>query len=117
MKKSLLPVLCLSVLMSVPAQAADDKKEPSPEFTQAFLDDAENFTAGKEIWKEQCAHCHGAKAYPGKAPKLKPRRYKPKFVFDRVSNGFRKMPAWKDVYTTEERMKIVAYVMSRKFSP
>ncbi len=55
--------------------------------------------------------------HPGKAPKLKPWRYKADFVFDRITNGFQKMPAWKDVYTKEERMALVAYILSDDFSP
>ena len=97
--------------------AADGGKEPSPAFSDDFLATPSNIEAGKEMWKEQCRHCHGRSAYPGKAPKLKPRRYKPDFVYDRVTNGFRKMPAWKEVYDQEERMKIVAYVLSKDFSP
>jgi len=64
-----------------------------------------------------CTHCHGAKAYPGKAPKLEPRRYKPDFVWDRVHNGFRNMPPWKEVYTPEQEIAIVAYVLSDEFWP
>ena len=86
-------------------------------FTPEFLADPEHIAAGKAIWMGQCALCHGARAYPGKAPKLKPKRYTPNFVYDRVTNGFRKMPAWKDVYDEEERMDLVAWILSRKFSP
>jgi cytochrome c5 len=86
-------------------------------FTPEFLADPEHIAAGKEIWQGQCALCHGAKAYPGKAPKLKPKRYTPNFVYDRITYGFRKMPAWKDVYDEEERMDLVAWILSRKFSP
>ncbi len=53
----------------------------------------------------------------GQGAKLKPAKYTPEFVFDRVTHGFRKMPAWKDVFTKEERMAVSAYVKSRKFSP
>lgn len=73
--------------------------------------------AGRELWQDQCRHCHGRSAYPGKAPKLKPRRYKPDFVYDRVTKGFRKMPAWKEIYSREERMNVVAYILSKKFAP
>jgi cytochrome c2 len=99
--------------------AADAKpaEESVPELTEAVLNDPANIAMGGEIWGEQCRHCHGRNAYPGKAPKLKPRRYKPEFVFDRVTNGFRKMPSWKDVYSLDERVAIVAYVKSKKFSP
>lgn len=86
-------------------------------FTEEYLNDPESLAAGKELWQDTCRHCHGRAAYPGKAPKLRPRRYTPEFVFDRVTNGFRKMPGWKDVFTKEERMSIVAYVLSRSFSP
>ena len=37
-------------------------------------------------------------------------------VWDRVYNGFG-MPPWKDVYTDEEVVAIVAYVMSDDFFP
>jgi mono/diheme cytochrome c family protein len=97
-------------------QTADSSEGPV-EFTDDYLQDPENLLVGKEIWQEQCRHCHGKAAYPGKAPKLKPRRYKPDFVFDRVTNGFRKMPAWGEIFSQSERMSIVAYVLSKEFSP
>lgn len=99
------------------ASQEEAPKEPPPEFTEAYLNDKENRKAGKTVWVEQCRHCHGSSAYPGKAPKLKPYSYKPDFVFDRVTNGFRKMPAWGDVYSKEERMAVVAYILSDDFSP
>ncbi len=99
------------------ATAEATEPQAPPEFTDAVLSDQAIITAGGEIWTAQCRHCHGANAYPGKAPKLKPRRYKPEFVFDRVTNGFRKMPAWKDVYTRDELVAVVAYIKSKKFSP
>jgi cytochrome c5 len=92
-------------------------KNTELEFTEEFLNDPEHIAAGKEIWEEQCSLCHGARAYPGKAPKLKPKRYTANFVYDRITNGFRKMPSWKDVYDEEERMDIVAWVKSRHFAP
>ena len=108
----------IAVLFINPIAAQNDKTpEPSPEFTDEFLNDAEHQAIGQQIWQKQCRHCHGRSAYPGKAPKLKPRRYKPDFVYDRVANGFRKMPAWKGVYSQQELMSIVAYIMSKNFSP
>jgi mono/diheme cytochrome c family protein len=91
--------------------------EAPVEFTAAYLNDPAVFEQGKEIWFKQCTHCHGFKAYPGKAPKLKPKRYTPEFVYKRVSKGFKKMPAWESVYKKEELMAVVAYVKNRKFSP
>lgn len=98
-------------------KAAEAAHEEAVEFTEAFLADPANIEGGKQIWEDQCRHCHGRSAYPGKAPKLKPKSYTPEFVFDRVTNGYRKMPAWKDVYTTDERMDVVAFVLSKKFAP
>ncbi len=89
----------------------------APAISEAFLEDPANIAAGGELWEQQCRHCHGRSAYPGKAPKLKPRKYTPEFVYDRVANGFRKMPPWKDVYSEEQLQAIVAYVLSREFSP
>ena len=93
------------------------KSVPPVPFTPEFLSNETNISVGGEHWAAQCRHCHGAKAYPGKAPKLKPGKYKPDFVYRRVTDGFRKMPAWKDTYTDEERMQIVAYILSGSFSP
>ncbi len=121
-KKSLAVLVAAGAIAGIGAVAAveavaQDGAEKPPDFTEAYMNDPANVAAGKEIWTEQCRHCHGKAAYPGKAPKLKPRRYKPKFVYDRMTDGFRKMPPWKDVYNREERMSVVAYVKSREFSP
>lgn len=99
------------------ATAAVGKSEPPFPFTEEYLQASENIAVGETIWADQCRHCHGAKAYPGKAPKLRPARYKPDFVYRRVADGFRKMPGWKEVYTEEEMMQIVAYILAPQFSP
>jgi mono/diheme cytochrome c family protein len=107
---------CAAVTTGLSVRAEDAAEKP-PEFTEAYLTDPANIEAGHAVWQEQCRHCHGKSAYPGKAPKLKPKRYKPEFVFKRVTNGFRKMPSWKEVFSYEERKAVVAYVLSKKFSP
>lgn len=109
--------LFLAVGGNLATGATKVKSKPPIPFTEDYLGSADNIASGGEIWADQCRHCHGAKAYPGKAPKLKPHKYKPDFVYRRVTDGFRKMPAWLDVYSDEERMQIVAYILSRKFSP
>lgn len=107
-------LLAMGMGIGISTAVADDAPDV---FTQEYLDDPKNIEQGKEIWHEQCTHCHGFKAYPGKAPKLKPKRYKPGFVYRRVSKGFKKMPAWNEVYEVDEMRAVVAYVKSRKFSP
>lgn len=98
-------------------RAADNGKIPPPPMTAEMLGDPARIAVGAAIWHEQCTHCHGAKAYPGKAPKLRPARYKPEFVFHRVANGFKGMPAWGELYSEDELIGIVAYVKSKEFSP
>jgi mono/diheme cytochrome c family protein len=125
MEPSMKPVvaLALAVALVLPAARAEAQEtvsvgsQPPHPFTEEFLADPANIAAGEVIWQEQCQHCHGAKAYPGKAPKLKPSGYKPEFVYRRITDGFRAMPPWIDVYTDEERMQIVSYVLSKGFSP
>jgi len=104
-------------LLAGPAWSDDEIVVEDVEFTDEYMANAEAIEAGGVIWVDQCAHCHGAKAYPGKAPKLKPSKYKPDFVFYRITKGFKGMPPWKDVYTVDERMAVVAYIMSDDFSP
>jgi mono/diheme cytochrome c family protein len=98
------------------AEEGEDGEEEVAVFTEEFLNDPVHQDAGKVVW-ETCSGCHGARAYPGKAPKLKPKKYTPDFVFDRVTHGYKKMPAWKDVFTKDERMDVVAYILSHDFSP
>lgn len=115
MRQAVAP-LVLAVALGAAAYAQEVSKPPEP-FTEDFLTDEENIEAGKAVWDEQCKHCHGKDAYPGKAPKLKPYKYEPEFVYRRVTDGFRKMPPWKDVYSDLERMQVSAYILSKEFSP
>ncbi len=91
--------------------------ETVPKFDKAFLTDPKNIAAGEKVWHAQCRHCHGAKAYPGKAPKLNPGQLEPEFIFDRVTNGFGKMPSWKAVFSLAQRRSVVAYIKSDDFWP
>jgi mono/diheme cytochrome c family protein len=95
-------------------KAADEKP---PVFDKTFLSDPANIELGKKVWDEQCRHCHGAAAYPGKAPKLNPGQLEPDLIYDRVTNGFGKMPPWKDVFSVMQRAGVVAYIKSGDFSP
>jgi len=114
-----LAALGAAVAFGTIAAAQSDGEDPVPpaEFTEEFLADEANIAAGRAVWEGQCRACHGRAAYPGKAPKLRPRRYTADFIYDRASNGFRRMPAWRDVFTDLERMQVAAYILSRRFSP
>jgi mono/diheme cytochrome c family protein len=113
--------LAIGALAPTQAQQADAKaapaEEPVPKFDPDYLSQEANIKVGQTVWSNQCRHCHGNSAYPGKAPKLNPGALAPEFIFDRVTYGFRAMPSWKDVFTTEERKAVVAYIKSPSFSP
>ncbi len=117
--------LAQSNLIEAPEMTPEDAEKVSPEvaaetppdFTEEYLHDATNIAAGKEIWDGLCTGCHGARAYPGKAPKLRPKRYTPEFAFHQTTFGGKKMPPFGDVYTQEERMAVVAYILSENFAP
>jgi mono/diheme cytochrome c family protein len=98
-------------------QAASAPQEPAPQFDPGYLSNSKNIDVGREVWEQQCRHCHGKSAYPGKAPKLNPGQYTPDFVYDRVTYGFGKMPPWKDVFSLEQRKAVTAYIKSDNFAP
>ena len=89
----------------------------TPSFTDTVMKDTSLIALGQQVWDGQCRHCHGNSAYPGKAPKLKPSSYQPDFVYDRVTNGFRKMPAWRDIFNERQRVGVTVYIMSDTFAP
>lgn len=127
MIRSIVALLCALAAASVAAgggkaaspagSAGKQNAEPVPVFDQAYMSNPRNIKAGQKVWEEQCRHCHGAAAYPGKAPKLNPGQLQPDLIFDRVTYGFGKMPAWKAVFSLEQRKAVVAYVKSHDFSP
>jgi mono/diheme cytochrome c family protein len=104
-------------LSAMPAAAQQKGAEKPPVFDKKYLSNAANIELGRTVWDNQCRHCHGASAYPGKAPKLNPGQLDAEFIYERVTNGFGKMPAWKDVFSVKERMAVTAYIKSGDFSP
>lgn len=87
-----------------------------PPFPKELLGDAAYEAEGKEVFGKICKFCHGKSAYPGKAPKLNPSRYTAEFVYDRVTNGFRGMPPFKEQFSEKERQAVTAFIMSKGFS-
>jgi mono/diheme cytochrome c family protein len=111
-------LVCLTPLVGVvlipyapPGQAQDVL------FTAEFLNDPHHIALGKQLWDKRCRLCHGKETYPGAAPPLQPWKYTAEFVYDRITNGFRGMPALKEEFSEAERKAIVSYVLSRQFSP
>lgn len=114
--KALVLILTALMALALPpswkAAVADET-----ELTEEFLSDPENITLGQELWRQQCVKCHGAGSYPGKAPKLNPRRMAPDEIYLKTTYGFGRMPPWEDVFSDHERMAITAYMKSDRFSP
>jgi len=102
---------CVAILLG-----ASGASRAAGEFTDQFLNDPAVIESGKTVWNKRCKFCHGKTAYPGKAPRLDPSRYQPEFVFDRVTNGFKGMPALKSEFNEEQRRAVTAYIMSGEFS-
>ena len=71
--------------------------------------------AGRDVYAEHCAECHGEKlTATGAAPDLKLLRADQKAHFDEiVRNGKGQMPAWEGMISDEEIGQIWAYVRSR----
>ena len=84
-------------------------------FSPEFVKSPQTIEMGRKVWQERCVFCHGKDVYPGKAPKLDPKKYTKEFVYDRVTNGFRGMPPWKD-YDEEQRKAVSVYVLSPEFT-
>lgn len=106
-------MVLLVALLSGPAGA--QQSEPKA-FPKELLGNPEYIETGKEVFGKICKFCHGKTAYPGKAPKLNPARYTPEFVFERVTNGFRGMPPFKDQFSEKERQGVTVYLLSKEFS-
>jgi mono/diheme cytochrome c family protein len=115
-KKVLAPVLMVLIGYALlPGQKVAVADET--ELTEEFLSNPENIRLGQELWHQQCVKCHGAGSYPGKAPKLNPRRLAPDEIYLKTTYGFGRMPAWEHVFSDHERMAITAYMKSERFSP
>ena len=94
---------------------ADAGRAQDVTFSPEFMKSPQTIEMGRKVWQERCVFCHGKDAYPGKGPRLNPSKYTAEFVYDRVTNGFRGMPPWKD-YNDEQRKAVAAFVLSLEFS-
>jgi len=71
--------------------------------------------AGREVYAEHCAQCHGERLMAtGAAPDLKQLRADQRARFDAmVRDGKGQMPAWTGMISDEEVDQIWAYIRSR----
>ena len=101
----------LAALLPLSTSQADEDG-----LTEEFLTNEENIELGRTLFQKRCKFCHGKGAYPGKAPKLKPKKMTAEQVYLRVSYGFRAMPGWEHEFDDHERMALTAYIKSPVFS-
>jgi mono/diheme cytochrome c family protein len=97
--KALAPTLLALVALALPASSEVAMADETG-LTEEFLSDPENIRLGQELWRQQCVKCHGAGSYPGKAPKLNPRKPTPEEIYLKTTYGFGRMPAWEHVFST-----------------
>ncbi|HEX6112339.1 MAG TPA: cytochrome c [Geminicoccaceae bacterium] len=117
LKKVLAPALVALVALALLPPGAQVAVADETGLTEEFLSDPENVKLGQQLWRQQCVKCHGSGSYPGKAPKLNPRRLAPEEIYLKTTYGFGRMPAWEHVFDDHERMAITAYMKSDRFSP
>lgn len=73
---------------------------------------------GAELFKNNCARCHGADAKGGEGPDLTDPQRKSKWsdsderIVYKVTNGGRRMPAFADSLSAEEIKEIAKFVRS-----
>ncbi|MGI9435545.1 MAG: c-type cytochrome [Geminicoccaceae bacterium] len=104
-------MLGLAALLAMAPVRADETG-----LTEAFMVDDENIELGRTLFQKRCKFCHGKGAYPGKAPKLKPKKLSSEQVYTRITYGFRAMPGWEHEFDDHERMSLTAYIKSPIFS-
>ncbi len=111
----LIPVIALMAAMAGIASTTAVRADETG-LTEEFMTAEENIKLGKKLFQKRCKFCHGKGAYPGKAPKLKPKKLSSEQVFTRITDGFRAMPGWEHEFDDHERMSLTAYIKSPIFS-
>ena len=112
--RRLVLALALAVIIASGNPAGSNAQEL--EFPEEFMTDMTVIREGRDLFQRQCGHCHGSRAYPGKAPRLRPDRYDADFVFWVIQGGYGNMPSMGEIFDDEETKKIVAWVKSNIFS-
>ncbi len=109
-------VLIVAVLSLAAAVAAHGwAAQTSTDTPSIDLKSAEAIAEGKRLYAMRCSHyCHGKEGRRGIGPALRGRDLDPAYLYNRIANGFRPMPAWKSTYTPEQIWDIVAYIESLK---
>jgi len=108
-------ILTLAAIVAISLSMATVKADETG-LTEEFMTNDENIQLGRTLFQKRCKFCHGKGAYPGKAPKLKPKKLSTEEVFTRITYGFRAMPGWEHEFDDHERMSLTAYIKSPIFS-
>ncbi|MGH1477829.1 MAG: c-type cytochrome [Geminicoccales bacterium] len=108
-------ILTLAAIVAISLSMATVEADETG-LTEEFMTNDENIQLGRTLFQKRCKFCHGKGAYPGKAPKLKPKKLSTEEVFTRITYGFRAMPGWEHEFDDHERMSLTAYIKSPIFS-
>lgn len=111
-----IPFILAAAAVVAMALSSITTKADETELTEAFMADEDNIELGRTLFQKRCKFCHGKGAYPGKAPKLKPKKLSAEQVYLRVAYGFRAMPGWEHEFDDHELMSLTAYIKSPIFS-
>ena len=111
----ILPLLVALALAGCGGDDGDDSGGGGgpPEQTPQQVVDAGDPAAGKEVFSQNCAACHGSDGGGGTGPALAGQEQytKPDSVVDQVRNGGGGMPAFGDRLTPQELSDVSSYVV------
>ena len=110
------PLILTVALVAAMSLSTVMSKADETGLTEEFMTSDDNIELGRTLFQKRCKFCHGKGAYPGKAPKLKPKKLTSEQVYIRISYGFRAMPGWEHEFDDHERMALTAYIKSPIFS-
>lgn len=110
----LTPLLAAVSLAALPLAGCggDDSDEPSGPPPQQVVDQGDA-AAGKQVFADNCAACHGGDGGGGSGPKLagEDAYTDPQAVVDQVRNGGGGMPAFEDRLSAQELADVSAFVV------
>ncbi len=103
----------LLALVALAACGGDDEDGSTPAKPPQQVVDAGNPAAGRQVYADSCAACHGADGGGGTGPKLEGEEAyaAPGVVVDQIREGGGGMPAFGDQLSEQELADVSAFVV------
>ncbi|RMF89758.1 MAG: cytochrome c [Nitrospinota bacterium] len=106
----LLGLVVTASMVGRQVQAAQPDGALTPPFN---LEDETVIEEGARLFRQNCTfYCHGKEGRQARAPSLRGQQYTPDYLFNKIYNGARAMPAFKLRLSQEKIWKLVAYILS-----